>query len=131
MTNDHQPLGQGVTGLTLDLLAERIDTEHKLREAHERAAAEALRMATDTLNQRLEGMNEFRAQLSTQTQTFIDRKEFDAKFDGLASRLNILERASERTTGSIATWRFLAGGGGVLGLVSIALWIIHPVGPTM
>ena len=121
-----QPLGQGVTGLTLDLLAERIDHEKELRVAAEESAAHALATATDTLERRLEGMNEFRAQLTTQSSTFISVTVFDAKIEALSNRITLLERVAERTAGSIATWRFLAGGGGLLGLVSIALWLVHP-----
>ena len=124
--SNHQPLGQGVTGLTLDLLAERIDHEREVREAHERAAGAALATATEALDKRLEGMNEFRAQLTEQGRDFVTRTEYDAKHDALLNRLLVLERNAERTAGAIATWRFLAGGGGVLGLVSIALWLIHP-----
>jgi hypothetical protein len=126
MTGTNQPLGTGVTGLTLDLLAERIEHEKDLREAAEESAAEALRTATGTLEKRLEGMNEFRAQLTTQTATFVSVDVFNSKMDALSGRINLLERSAERMAGSLATWRFLAGGGGILGLVSIALWLIHP-----
>ena len=127
MTGTNQPLGTGVTGLTLDLLAERIESERAIREAHEAAASAALSTATDALDRRLEGMNEFRAQLTEQNRTFISQTVFDAKIEALGQRLTLLERQAERQAGVIATWRFLAGGGGILGLVSIALWLIHPV----
>jgi hypothetical protein len=126
MTGVNQPLGTGVTGLTLDLLAERIEHEQEIRETREAAAAEALQTATGALERRLEGMNEFRAQLTAQGATFVSSAVFDTKFDALSGRISLLERAAERTAGAIATWRFLAGGGGVLGLVSIALWLVHP-----
>jgi len=127
MTGTNQPLGTGVTGLTLDLLAERIESERAIREAHEAAAESALHTATSALDRRLEGMNEFRAQLTEQNRTFISQTVFDAKIEALGQRLTLLERQAERQAGVIATWRFLAGGGGILGLVSIALWLIHPV----
>jgi hypothetical protein len=120
------PLGTGVTGLTLDLLAERIQGERELRESHEENANANLRTATEALEKRLEGLNEFRGQLSDQNRTFVVQTVFDAKIEALSARLNALERTAERTAGSVATWRFLAGGGGLLGLVSIVLWVIHP-----
>lgn len=121
-----QPLGQGVTGLTLDLLAERIEHERELRLADETASQEALRTATTALERRLEGLNEFRRQLTDQNASFLTKAEYDAKHEALIGRVSTLERAAERNAGAIATWRFLAGGGGLLGLVSIALWVIHP-----
>lgn len=124
----NETLGEGVSALSLDLLAERIDTERKLREAHEEAANVALHTAQDTLERRLEGMNEFRAQLGEQSRTFITNSIFDSKIDALDKRVTTLERLIERQAGAISTWRFLAGGGGVLGLVSIALWLAHPGG---
>lgn len=123
------PLGQGVTGLTLDMLAERIDHERDMRETREHAAAEALRTATTALEKRLEGMNEFRAALSEQNRNYVTVTVFDSRTESADKRLTILERAAERTTGAISTWRFLAGGGGILGLVSIALWIVQSTGP--
>jgi hypothetical protein len=115
-------------GLTLDLLAERIQGERELRESHEENAQTNLQTATDALNKRLETMNEFRGQITDQTRTFLTRNESDARTESLSGRLSILERQAERTAGSVATWRFLAGGGGLLGLVSIVLWVIHPTG---
>jgi len=125
-TNDPQHLGEGVSALSLDLLAERIDHERELRENDAKASAKALQTATETLEKRLEGMNEFRAQLTEQGRDFIARTEYDAKHEALLNRLQVLERQSERQQGAIATWRFLAGGGGVLALLSLVLWIISP-----
>lgn len=123
----NKPLGRGVTGLTLDLLAERIEHERMMREAEHQATQEALTAATSALEKRLEGMNEFREQLTEQTRTFLSRNEYEGKHEALIGRIAVLERQSERAAGSIATWRFLAGGGGLLGLVSIVLWILRPL----
>ena len=130
---DHAPFGEGVTALSLDLLAERIDHERELRENDAKASARALVTATDTLERRLEGMNEFRDQLTRQAQTFVSGPVFDgrieavnARIDTLSDRIATLERQAERNAGSIATWRFLAGGSGVIGVLSLILWIISP-----
>lgn len=119
-------LGQGVTGLTLDLLAERIDHETEMRKASEVASSEALKTATAALEKRLEGMNEFRAQLTKQAADFVSQTEYTTRIESLLGRISTLERTAERQAGAIATWRFFAGSGGLLGLVSIALWILHP-----
>ena len=123
------PLGTGTTGLTLDLLAERIQGERELRESHEENAEQNLKTATQALEKRLEGMNEFRQALTEQNRNYVTFSVFDAKIDSLSSRITLLERTAERTAGSVATWRFLAGGGGLLGLIAIALTIIALLRP--
>jgi hypothetical protein len=120
------PLGTGVTGLTLDLLAERIAHERELREANEKNADTNLKTATTSMDKRLESMNEFRATLTEQNRTFVTVTVFDSKIDAQNNRITLLERAGERTSGAIATWRFLAGSGGVLSLIAIALYFLHP-----
>jgi len=117
-------------GLTLDLLAERIAGERELRESHEANAQSNLETATQALEKRLEGMNEFRQALTEQNRNYVTFSVFDAKIDSLSSRVSLLERAAERTAGSVATWRFLAGGGGLLGLVALALTVISLLRPT-
>jgi hypothetical protein len=113
MAVGNQPLGTGVTGLTLDLLAERIESEQKVREAHEQteqriresheeAAAQALQTATQALERRLEGMNEFRAQLTEQNRTFISQAVFDSRMEAMNARLTLLERTGERSAGADA-----------------------------
>ena len=131
--NDPQHLGEGVSALSLDLLAERIDHERELRENDATASARALITATDTLERRLEGMNEFRDQLTRQATTFISVTVFEARIDSInaridviSDRIGVLERQAERNAGSIATWRFLAGGSGILGVISLILWIVSP-----
>lgn len=129
MTSD--TLGTGVTGLSLDLLAERIDHEREMRETREDAAAEALRTATAALERRLEGMNEFRAALSEQSRSYVTTVVFDTKVDALGSRITLVERAAERASGAISTWRFLAGGSGILGIIALALALLHTVNPNV
>lgn len=116
------PLGQGVTGLTLDMLAERIDHEREMRETREQSAAEALRTATTALEARLAGLNEFRQSLIDQNHDFVHETVFDAKIDGLAGRLTLLERSAERTAGGLSAVRFLVvlvGAPGVAALLYV------------
>jgi hypothetical protein len=62
-----------------------LDRESVLRQ-------EALTMATTTLNQRLDGMNEFREQLRQQEITYLRKAEFQPAHDGLSDRISSLER---------------------------------------
>jgi hypothetical protein len=96
------------------LLAERIDHERELRVAeksafdherelraifdqHERelrlvneAAVEKARMLQfEIYEQRLEGMNEFRAQLTAQAATFVDIGRFEREHKSLGDRLDV------------------------------------------
>ena len=47
------------------------------------ASEKALNVAHEGMQERLAGMNEFRDQLRNQAATFIARKEFEAKIDGI------------------------------------------------
>ena len=132
---DH-PLGQGVTGLSLDLLAERIDAEWQLRETREAAAKEALSTATTALDKRLDGMNEFRATLRDQSSQFMSRQEYEGKHEALSNRITQLERSSERSTGAIGAVRFLVVLVGAPGIAAL-LWVLaaafsgHSLGQTI
>ena len=108
-----------------EILAERIKHEREYTDQRFNATAKALDTATVALEKRLEGMNEFRAQLQAQTQTFVSNTEFDAKLEASNRRLAALEKLSdlsigaaiERQRSSEATARsyaLIAGGIGIL-----------------
>jgi len=73
---------QPVTRRESDLLWSAHQREHSLHgEAHElehRMTQEALEKADNSLERRLEGMNEFRAQLEKQAGAFLTREVFEA-----------------------------------------------------
>ena len=52
----------------------------------------ALNIASAQMNQRLEGMNEFRAQLSGQAQTFIPREEYRIQHESLDMKMTMAQR---------------------------------------
>ena len=56
------------------------------------AMDKALEVASAQLNQRLEGMNEFRAQLSGQAQTFLPREEYRIQHEALDAKLVAAQR---------------------------------------
>jgi len=65
-------------------------------------------------------------QVATERRDASDR-ELGIKFDNQGQMIRALSERLQTWQGSLNVWRFLAGGGGVLGLVSIALWLLHPV----
>jgi len=52
----------------------------------------ALAKAEESLNVRLEGMNEFRAELTKQTQTFVNQAEFRLHIEKIESKIGILTK---------------------------------------
>ncbi len=54
----------------------------------------AIDMARSDMERRLEGMNEFRAQLQSQAQTFASVKEIELKFDKMESHFNLLANSA-------------------------------------
>jgi hypothetical protein len=63
------------------------------------ALEKATEVAAKEMNRRLEGMNEFRAQLDKQTRTFIDKDHFESRWDSLCNRVVSLENFKERQVG--------------------------------
>ena len=56
----------------------------------------SIKTAKVEMDRRLEGMNEFRAQLEKQTGTFVDRKEMELMSTRTDERLSKLERSAEK-----------------------------------
>lgn len=88
-------------GWNVDTLKEYVD---KLREADQRALLAALASA----DKRLDGMNEFRQQLTDQTASFLTRAEADARISAATEKIDVnsarLERIEGRHIGSAATF---------------------------
>ena len=63
-----------------------------------KASVEAKNVAYKELERRLEGMNEFRAQLNSQTQTFITKAEFKTELSATEERLNYEIKLVRNTT---------------------------------
>lgn len=60
---------------------------------HERES-EAIKTAADALDKRLDGVNEFRAQLGDQARSFLPRPEYDVQQKALEERMTKLETNS-------------------------------------
>jgi len=90
-------------------------------------AEKALNMARQTLERRLEGMNEFRAQLKEQAGTFIIRSEFMATMERWDREIKNLNRAKDLVEGKASvTSVYLAL---LVGLLSIFISIINLLKP--
>ena len=77
---------------TLDGISERLLCLERLVEEKTRTSDMAIEKATDTMNLRLEGMNEFREQLNKQTKTFMTRAEVELKIDALEEKCTSIDK---------------------------------------
>lgn len=68
----------------------KIDALCKKMDIHITAINENIKLAKEEMERRLEGMNEFRAQLATQTSTFISRKEVELIIDKMQAHFDLL-----------------------------------------
>lgn len=85
------------------------------------AAEKAVSKAETAAERRFESVNEFRAQLSDQTQTFMPRAEADARIDALTEKLSDavrrLDVTSGRGAGTQQSWGYLVGAAGLIAVV--------------
>ena len=84
----------------------------------------AVDVASQGMNKRLEGMNEFRQQLKDQTNTFLTRNEYETKHTLLADKISDLresraEMAGKASQKSVNITLLISILGLVIGLVSI------------
>jgi hypothetical protein len=89
--------------------------------------AEAVRKAEVAHEKRLEGMNEFRNQLSDQAETFLTKNEYNLAHNNLEEKYNNLkEKVSELVNtkqGSGQAWTYIVMG--VLAFVAVCSLIIN------
>lgn len=97
-----------VCRLLVDSLDRRIDQRFIDLEVrtttHDELLAKAIEKAENTMNSRLEGMNEFRASLRDQAATFVPR----ALYDVLLDRVTKLERWPWLFAGAVALFEILS-----------------------
>lgn len=102
--------------------------EHRIHErAHEREHVTtelAIKTATTTLDKRLDGMNEFRDQLRDQAATFVTRDSFTGSIAALRQEIATEREARKELSGSLNTWRWLAGFLGLSGIGAL-LWALN------
>ena len=95
MTNNIEQVCKLHSGLYAQIasLEQRINDLCKLLDLQILNMEKAVNVAKETLNLRLESMNEFRGQMSDQAINFITRAELNAHIDKLESRLSAMEKS--------------------------------------
>jgi len=98
-------------------------------EAVEERFAQFIRYSEDRLSRtekdlerRLEGMNEFRAQLEKQTRNFVTREYYETKHELIERRITELEKLRNVREGQLTMVVAMAGIGGAL-LVQVIHWL--------
>lgn len=114
-----------VSGWTVDTLKEyverRFTDQDKAVQAALLAAKEAVLKAENATEKRFEATNEFRQQLSDQTNTFIPRNEYDAQHQALVDKVATLtDRMNQDKGGEISMAKIYAA----IGAVGVVLGII-------
>jgi hypothetical protein len=94
------------------------------------ALEKATEVAAREMNRRLEGMNEFRAQLDEQTRTFVDKDGFEHRHEAACSRIKELESFKDKLEGkasqkSVDSARWIALAGLALGIIATLLNILE------
>ncbi len=83
-----------------DAICKKIEEKEKIANIKFDALYEAIKMAKSEMDRRLEGMNEFRNQLSQQATTFISKREVELILDKFEGRLRIIEDIKSVREGS-------------------------------
>lgn len=123
----------------MPLLAERIsherDTRNEYIASHRQQHTDdlrALQTATKALEDRLAGLNEFRAQLTDQAKTFstrtdLERVEIDIRrqMREMAETISKLVESDNRSQGALGIARFLGPAGLLAGLAALVLSIVN------
>lgn len=85
-----------------DKIAANLDAHEEVHRIHEAAHERehqmtniALTKAEESMNQRLEGMNQFREQLNSQTQSFVTRDTFDKYTRDMESKMSVALQSLE------------------------------------
>lgn len=104
---------------------QRIDDQDKYVESKFLAIKEAVLKAEVANDKRFESVNEFRAQLSDQTNSFLSRLEYNAQHKALEDRVTALTdriNVSEgKSNGINAGWGYLVG---AVGLAAAVIGVI-------
>jgi hypothetical protein len=91
----------------------KFDELEKQLALRDELTAKALIKADETLNLRLEGMNEFRAELTKQAQTFVNQAEFNLHVEKLETKIGILTKIVYIGVGILFVlqlmWKYLSG----------------------
>lgn len=114
---------KSVSGWTVDTLKDYVEQRFVAQE-------NAVRIANEASEKRFDAVNEFRAQLSDQTRTFLPRTEYDARHETLENRVSELtdrlNRSEGKTQGSEVTiGKIYAAIGAVGAILAIVILIAN------
>jgi hypothetical protein len=85
-----------------DFLQSQIDNLARLVEVQRISSDEKVDTATKALDQRLEGMNEFRTQINSERHTYVTRSEIDLMMEKVMAELRPTQDRSVWLTGGMA-----------------------------
>ena len=88
------------------------------------ASDKAIDAAKEDMERRLEGMNEFRAQLSSQANTFISRTELRLEMEKIITRILLLEKSMNFREGS-RHWSEYLLMAGISGAIVLLAKMLH------
>ena len=88
-----------------------------------KALDKALDLAREGVDYRLKGMNEFRAQLEKQTDTFATSAEIDMRFRETVRRVEELEKRSNMASGA-SKWTDILLTAGISIVVFVLGWVM-------
>jgi hypothetical protein len=136
----NEPVSIDPPGLTLPLLAERIDHERELRDQAYSYLDTALRLQAAEYTRRLDVLNHAHQQTVEAQARTVPREMFDQFVKensnraevahlSLQDRLNSMEQLADRREGALSTWRFIAGFLGLSGVVGVVLGVVALFGP--
>jgi hypothetical protein len=83
-----------------------------------------IELAKQEMERRLEGMNEFRAQLSNQAGTFLSRTEAQLQLEKLITRIVLLEKSVNFREGS-RHWSDYIRTAGIAGAIVVISKLMH------
>lgn len=106
--------------------------ERELREQWERshlllhvAEREAVQLARESVDQRLEGMNELRIQITTERGTFLPREVFDREHGRLSEEVRVMRNDLTRLIGERSGmgvgWQIAIGVVGLVGTIAVVV----------
>jgi len=102
-------------------LADEIQHLREVMELKFEAQEEAVQLATNRLNERLEEMNKLREQISHERSTYLTRERFDQEHGTLIQRVSAIELQNSKWSGSI--WMLGGVVSAIVVLINIALKI--------
>lgn len=110
-----------------DLVNHELAARDKLLDALLTASQDAIRVASEAQNKRLEGMNEFRQTLDDQVRTFLTREVFDRLHERLEADVDaITTRMTQMDAQAAANFKWTAGIAGLVGAATAAFFhFIH------